>query len=85
MKMEVMLSTEELGNEDYKPTAMPGVYIHPGLGRVLVFSGDDTGIMINMGSELANIDATKPHILAKKGICCPVVECSCPGPCADML
>ena len=76
MKIEVLSTSEELGNEDYEPTAMAGVYIHPGLGRVLVFSGDDTGVMLCIGSELANIDATKDRILVKNGIGCPVVQCS---------
>ena len=76
MKIEVLSTSEELGQESYEPTAMPGVYVHPGLGRVLIFKGNDSGIMINIGSELANIDATKDRILVKNGIGCPVVQCS---------
>jgi hypothetical protein len=52
MKVQILTDSSELGNDLYEATTLPGVWVCPGSGVVVILNDDDTGVMVDIsGAE----------------------------------
>jgi hypothetical protein len=52
MKMQILLDSEEIGMDAYEETSLPGVWVCPGSGCVVILGDDDTGMKVDIsGAE----------------------------------
>ncbi|MFT5699717.1 MAG: hypothetical protein ACI8ZB_002578 [Desulforhopalus sp.] len=48
VEMKILTDSEELGTDAYEKTSLPGVFVCPGSGCVIILGDDDKGLKIDI-------------------------------------